>query len=125
MVVIILTLSLIDLTLTYYYINKYKKWQPDKPYKMMERNPLLVFLWNKLGLNLGMFVGAVIILTLNYIICSEAHPIIIGILLLALCFVLFNHFKNIDLLINLIRKYPIGHLPEEVFGKVIGNNQLN
>lgn len=122
-IVILMILSLIDLGATYYYVYKYKKWQPEKPYNMIEKNPLLVFLWNNLGLTFGMIVGSVIILTLIFIVGKTAHPIIVGILFLFLAWaVFFNHFKNIGLLHNLIDKYPSGHLPEKVFGKVVGNN---
>lgn len=121
-IVILLTLSVLDLSLTYYYVNKYKKWQPEKPFNMMERNPLLVFLWNTFGLPLGWFIGSVIILSFVYIVGRYAHPIVVGILGLFLIYALFNHFNNINLLNKLIEKYPLGHLPETVFGKVEGNN---
>jgi len=122
-IVILMTLSAIDLGATYYYVKTYKQWQPDKPYNMIEKNPLLVFLWNNLGLTFGMIVGSVIILTLIYIVGKTAHPIIVGILFLFLTWaVFFNHFKNIGLLHKLIKQYPTGHLPEKIFGKVVGNN---
>ena len=121
-VIIIMTLCVIDLTLTYYYIYKYKKWQPNKSYKLIEMNPLLRIAWEKLGLHLGMFVAAVIILALNYIVSKEAHWIIVCLLLGFLIFSMFNHAKNITLLIKLMEQYPLGHLPEAVFGIVQGNN---
>lgn len=115
-------LSVIDLGLTYSYINKYKSWQPDKPYELMERNPLLIMLWNFFGLKIGTIIGGVIILTLIYIISKSAHWAIVLILGLLLLFTMYNHYVNINLLDKLILNYPSGHLPEEVFGKVIGNN---
>lgn len=121
-VIIMLTLSLIDLGSTYFYIYKYKQWQPEKPYNLIENNPLLVFLWNTFGLHLGMFIGSVIILSLIYVVSRTAHPIVVGVLFLALCYAMFNHYTNIELIGKLINKYPTGRLPEEVFGKVIGNN---
>jgi hypothetical protein len=121
-IVILMTLSLVDLGLTYHYIYKYKKWQPEKPFNLIEKNPLLVFLWNKLGLHLGMFVGSVIILTLIYIVGKEAHWIIVLLLCLFLSWAMFNHYTNINLLHKLIEKYPSGYLPKETFGGVIGNN---
>jgi len=121
-VVLLLMLSIIDLCSTYYYVSKYKKWQPNKPYNLMENNPLLVFLWNTFGLHLGMFIGSVIILSLIYIIGKSAHPIVILILFLYLCFALSTHYKNISLLNKLITKYPDGHLPSKIFGSVVGNN---
>lgn len=121
-VVVLLTLSLVDLGATYYYVSKYKKWQPEKPYNLIENNPLLVFLWNQLGLTLGTIVGAAIIWTLIYIVGKSAHWIVVLILFIFLLYALFNHWTNINLLHKLISRYPNGKLPEEVFGKVIGNN---
>ena len=122
LMIIIMILAVADLALTYHYVYNYRKWQPEKPYKLIEMNPLLVFLWNKLGLHLGMFVGSVIILSLDYIIIKEAHWALPVILLGLLVFTLFNHLNNIGLLYKLIIKYPTGHLPIEVFGDVAGNN---
>ena len=121
-IVILMSLSIMDLGATYYYISKYKNWQGDKPYKVMEMNPLLVFLWNNFGLHIGMIIGSVIILSLNFLIARSAHWVIILIVAMLMTFALGNHFKNIGLLHNLIKMYPTGHLPEETFGKVIGNN---
>lgn len=120
--VVILTLGILDLSLTAYYVYKYKKWQPEKPYKMIELNPLLVFLWNNFGLIMGMFIGSVIILSLQYLVVRGAHWVIVLILFCLLCFAAYNHFINIDLLHKLIEKYPSGHLPVETFGDVIGSN---
>ncbi len=121
-VIVILTLGVIDLVATYYYVHTYKQWQPDKPYKLIEMNPLLVFLWNKMGLVIGMVVGAIVILTLQFIIAREAHWAIVIILGLFLLWAEYNHFTNIGLLTKLIEQYPSGHLPIETFGKVVGNN---
>jgi len=121
-VIVILSLGFLDLFLTLFYVDSYKKWQQNKPYKLIELNPLLVFLWNKLGLFLGMFVGAVFILTLQYIVIKEAHWIVVLLLFGFLLFTLYNHFNNISLLYQLISKYPSGYLPVETFGEVVGNN---
>lgn len=69
-----------------------------------------------------MIVGSIIILTLVYIVARSAHWIVILILFLFLLYALFNHYTNINLLHQLIDKYPSGYLPEIIFGKVIGNN---
>ncbi len=122
LLIILMTLSVIDLGLTFYYINTYKNWQNSKPYNMIEMNPLLVFLWNNFGLKLGMFIGSVIILSLVYIVGKTAHPLVSFLLLAVLTWTMFNHTKNIGLLTKLIELYPSGSLPEKVFGKVIGSN---
>lgn len=121
-VIVIITLSLIDLVLTAYYINSYKKWQPNKPYRLMELNPLLVFLWDKMGFIIGMIVGSVIIISLNFIVAKYSNWIIALVLFGFLIFALINHIHNISLLNQLIEKYPTGILPKEIFGEVIGNN---
>ena len=123
LIVIIFGLTILDLSLTYYYIHKYKIWQPDKPYNLMENNPLLVFLWNNMNLLIGTIVGAVIILALDYLIIKEAYWIFPLILIIVLSWALFNHYNNITLLNKLIEKYTDGKLPVEVFGNVIGNNK--
>ena len=111
-IIILLGMSCIDLISTYVYVRNYKQWQPEKPYNVIENNPLLVFLWNIFGLILGTIIGSVIILSLIYIVAKSAHPIVVGILFLFLCYALFNHYTNISLLKNLIIKYPSGHLPK-------------
>jgi len=122
LVIVIMVLSAIDLILTAYYIHTYKSWQPNKPYKLMELNPLLVFLWNKMGFVIGMIVGSVVILSLNFIVSKGSHWIIVIILLICLIFALINHVHNISLLQQLMEKYPTGVLPKEIFGEVVGNN---
>ena len=123
-IIVILTLCILDLAFTYYYILKYKKWQPDKPYKLMEKNPLLVFCWNKMGLHFGMLVGGIVIIGLNYLVARYAHWSIVLILFLFMMFAMYNHAHNIQLLGKLITKYPSGHLPESIFGVVEGNNKI-
>lgn len=107
-IIILMTLSLIDLGATYYYVKKYKTWQPEKEYHLMEGNPLLVMLWDKLGFNIGMFVGSVIIFSLIYIVGKTAHPVVVLMLFLVLVYVMFNHYSNISLLKELIQKHSGG-----------------
>lgn len=122
-IILLLSLSVLDLVLTYHYVYKYKEWQPNKPYNLIENNPLLVFLWNTFGLHLGTIIGAVIIWSLIYIVAKTAHPIVVVILGLFLLYALFNHYTNINLLTKLIQFYPEGKLPIDVFGDVVGNNK--
>ncbi len=122
MIIILLSLSIIDLISTYYYVYTYKKWQPNKPYKKIELNPLLRFLWKTFGLHLGMFIGSVVILSLIYIISKTAHPLVLVLFLCVLMWTMTNHWKNWGILVKLIDKYPSGHLPERLFGKIVGNN---
>jgi hypothetical protein len=112
-IVILMTLSLTDLVLTGYYVHKYKTWQPEKEYKLMELNPLLVFLWNNLGFWLGHIIGSVIILSLVFIVGKLGHPIIIILIGLFFLYAIFGHFTNIGLLKELIIKYPNGAIPKD------------
>ncbi len=115
-IIILVSLSIIDLGLTAYYVSEYRSWQPETPYNLIEHNPLLVFLWNKMGFWLGMFVGSVIILSLIYIITKHAHWIVVYLLLLLLIYTLFNNFTSMGELHNSIEKYPDG--------KIVGINEL-
>lgn len=54
-------ISTMELLLTVFYVRKYKKWQPEKSYKQMESNPLLIFSWNSLGFVMGSIIGILII----------------------------------------------------------------
>lgn len=122
LIVIVLCLSITDLTLTFFYVSKYKHWQPNKPFNLMENNPLLVFLWNNFGFIIGSILGTIIILCLVYFISKSlwiGFPII---LLCVLLYTMYNHYHNISLLYKLIEKYPSGYLPEAIFGVVVGNN---
>ncbi len=122
LIITLLILSFLDIILTHQYVYIYKKWQENKPYAMIEKNPLIVFFWNTFGLHLGTFIVAIIILSLVYIIGRYAHPVVGLLLIGALLFAMYNHFTNIPLLNQLIEKYPSGYLDPKVFGEVIGNN---
>ena len=105
---IIMALSILDMILTYFYIYTYHNWQNWQPYNLMELNPLLVFLWNNIGLNLGMIVGSLIIWSLIYYVVKKAHWIFSLILFIALSLGMINHYYNINELLNLIKQYPTG-----------------
>lgn len=122
LIIILMTLSVLDLVFTYYYVSQYRSWQPEKPYRLIELNPLLRFLWERLGFQIGMFVSSVIILSLVFIIAKYSHWSIALLLLGVLIFEMFNHAHNIQLLWKLIEKYPSGHLDPTIFGIVEGSN---
>jgi len=108
-VIIILLLGFIDLCLTFYYITTYNAWQPGRAFSDMENNPLLVFLWDNLGLVTGMIAGFLIILPLQYLVVKKAHWVITLMLFAALSFALVNHYNNINLIHELIKLYPLGY----------------
>lgn len=122
LLIVLITLSVVDLAMTWKYVSEYKKWQPNKPYKLIELNPLLRYLWEKFGLNIGMIIGGVLILALVTIVARDAHWSIAVLLLIVLIFTIFNHARNFTLLHKLIELYPSGYLPTEIFGIVEGSN---
>jgi len=124
LIVVLMILSVLDLSATAYYVSKYRSWQENKPYKLIELNPLLVFLWTKLGFFVGMIVGSVVLLSLVYIIGRYSHWIIAVLLLLVLIYQMYNHYNNITLLHQLINQYPSGHLDPAIFGVVEGSNPI-
>lgn len=109
-VIIILILGIVDLLLTFYYVSSYHTWQPDKTFEEMETNPLLLLLWNNLGLSIGMFIGMLIILPLQYFIAKKLYWMIVLVLFLALAFALWNNLNNINMLHELIKLYPSGSI---------------
>lgn len=119
---IAITLSIIDLGLTEKYLRKYKKWQPNKPYKEIEKNVILLYAWKKWGFNKGMIFGGVTVFIINLLVILFTPMWVVVILIGVLSFTIWNHSKNLKLLKKLIKKYPSGHLPEKTFGKVAGNN---
>lgn len=106
----ILILSLIDLGLTYNYINEYSNWQINKPFNEMEQNILLVYLWNVFGLKLGMVIGALIIWSLLILISRSASWIILISLLAVFIFGIVINIMHTIQLYDLIKLYPLGYI---------------
>lgn len=121
--ILIMLFSGFDLMLTSTYIATYKAWQPKKPYRLIEKNPLINLCLEKLGLRNGLLASLPIIFILNVFLLLILHWIILLVWLLIMFFVMYNHYKNFTLLGKLIDKYPNGHLPKDKFGEVIGNNK--
>ena len=59
--IIILLMSLADLGLTYLYLHSYHTMYPENDYTKLEGNPILKISMQKLGLEKGMLLGAVIV----------------------------------------------------------------
>lgn len=97
-------LSVIDLTMTYFYIRQYKAWQPDKSFNKMESNWVLLFTWGKFGLNLGMVLGSIVILSLIFTWLTLTHWILWVITAIVLLAAIRNHIKNFIILNHLIKK---------------------
>jgi type IV secretory pathway VirB6-like protein len=96
--------GIIDLSLTWNYISRYKKLCPNKSFNKMERNPLIRVFLNYLGIKVGMIVSIIFIMSLISIIAIDAHIIIVIILISIQIFALINHNKNFKILKKLERK---------------------
>ena len=102
----ILLLGFLDFSLTYYFVDTYKTWQPDRLFEDMEMNPILITLWNTFGLKLGMLIGMLILLPIQYFIAKKVW---IGLVILFggfLLFIMYNHYINITLLHELMKLHP-------------------
>jgi len=62
--VIIIILSLIDLTATYFYVLTFHVKFPKLDYTTLEANPILRMSWKLWGLNTGMIIGGLIVFAL-------------------------------------------------------------
>lgn len=66
--IIILILSLFDLTATYLYASQFHAKFPQLDYTTLEANPILRMSWRKFGLKAGMIIGGIIIFSLLILI---------------------------------------------------------
>ena len=96
--IIVLILFGIDMLLTVSYVYKYKEWQPEKPYNQMEKNPLLVWLWNHVGLIEGWVIGVIIIASILLTLFAFTDKWFAFMMIGIYSLVIFNHIKNFWLL---------------------------
>lgn len=59
--IIILVLSLLDLTASYLYLNKFNKIYPEYDATKLEANPILKYSIKNLGIQKGMIIGGLIV----------------------------------------------------------------
>jgi hypothetical protein len=59
--IIILIMSIIDLTATYFYVTTFHTKFPTLDYTTLEANPILKMSWKTFGLNVGMIVGGIVV----------------------------------------------------------------
>ena len=62
--ILVMCMSLIDLTATYLYVSTFHSKFPQLDYTTLEANPVLRTAWKTLGLNLGMIIGGLVVFTL-------------------------------------------------------------
>jgi hypothetical protein len=62
--IIILILSIIDITATHFYVSTFHAKFPQLDYTTLEANPILRFSWKTFGLKLGSIIGGVIVFSI-------------------------------------------------------------
>ena len=94
--IIILILSVIDLSLTYKYLKTFKDMFPEKDYTLLEANPIIKLCLKKFGFPTGMFISAPIIFILLFIaiviISTEWHYFAMGLFVMMIIY----HFCNLN-----------------------------
>jgi len=99
--IIILILSLLDLTATYLYASSFHTKFPQLDYKTLEANPIIRTSWKLFGLNLGMIIGGVIVLALLSLLVLSISDKWQYYLCGALSMMIIYHFLNFSQLANL------------------------
>ena len=62
--ILLIVMSLIDLTATYFYVSTFHNKFPTLDYTSLEANPILRMAWQKLGLTWGTIVGGAIVFSI-------------------------------------------------------------
>jgi uncharacterized integral membrane protein len=92
--ILILIMSLIDLTATYFYVGTFHNKFPQLDYKTLEANPILRMAWTKFGLNWGMIIGGIIVFAILFLIIMTApekwHMYLAGVFTMMIIY----HFLN-------------------------------
>lgn len=71
--IIIIILSLVDLTATYFYITTFHAQFPTLDATKLEANPILRMAMQKFGIKLGMIIGGVIVFSILCLIIFSAE----------------------------------------------------
>lgn len=66
--IIILVLSLVDLTATYFYVSTFNTKFPNLDYTSLEANPILRMSWKQFGLAKGMIFGGILVFCIMLIL---------------------------------------------------------
>ena len=96
--IVVIGLSIIDMILTHYYVYKYKKFYPQKPYSKMELNPLLYKCWSAFGLETGGVLASIIIVLIISGIVFIVSPLFNLIFIVIFTLANLNTIRNISLL---------------------------
>lgn len=99
--IIILLLSLVDLTATYFYVNTFHTKFPGLDYTSLEANPILRLSWKQFGLGLGMIIGGAIVFTLVFLLITNIKENWLYFFAGSLCMMIVYHMLNAIQLSNL------------------------
>ena len=69
----VLGLFFIDMLFSYFYIKRFRERHPDKDWSVVEANPLLRYNIKTFGLEKGMIIGSIMLLTILGIILVYAN----------------------------------------------------
>ena len=99
--IIILLMSLADLTATYLYVSTFHNKFPTLDYTSLEANPILKAAWKQLGLNIGMIVGGLIVFTILLLVVLSTPDKWLMYLAGVFTMMLIYHLLNFSQLANL------------------------
>lgn len=92
--IVILIMSVLDLTATYFYASTFHEKFPKLDYTTLEANPILRMSWRHFGLNIGMIVGGIIVFALLTLLTLSISDKWQYYLFGALTMMLIYHFLN-------------------------------
>lgn len=92
--VIILILSVLDLTATYFYVSTFNAKFPKLDYTTLEANPILRMAWKRFGLQTGMIIGGAIVFALLTLVALTATEKWQAYLAGVLSMMIIYHFLN-------------------------------
>lgn len=96
--VIILVLSLLDLTASFLYVNQFHNKYPEQDPTIIEANPILKYSMRTLGINIGMVVGGLIVFGILLLLVLNLKENMLYYLAGVFSMMLIYHFLNFRLL---------------------------
>lgn len=100
-VIILMVMSLVDLTASYFYASTFHNMFPTKDYTQLEANPILSNSWKLWGLNKGMIIGGLAVFILLTIVAMSVPRDTKIYLTGVFTMMIIYHFLNFRLLAGL------------------------
>lgn len=100
-IIILITLSLLDLGATYLYLNSFHKKFPLLDYKTLEANPVFRLAMSHFGLTKGMLIGGIIVFAILLLIVFSLTEKWLYYLAGVFTMMLVYHFLNFSQLANI------------------------